>query len=364
MIDHSEEFVWRGDGDEAEISVAAPDEETARLAFDRALVAAKLPGAVSPVHVAVAPRRGGCASASTTHAAPDLASVPSRSILLVADTPVANLGAPPEEMMNEILRGGLPELSTSRINAAGVRRMSEFGGNAAAEDGFIEEEDLAFLAPLSGEPDALGRRAVSAGERDWNERICIRLHEVGDIFDSEGMESLGVEAGMLVVEVTAGAGELGRIASSLHRERVAARVESGEFEPPEDLPAAPLETGEAHDLLSAFRAAANFADGRAALAVFALRRAMREMAGRMDVRAAWRVGGIGEAGDSVVHRWGLAEAGEGDVLISGGVVAVGMGTMYASAPPFGVSEEDGLWLWEEAGLLGRWAGLDLLGGEG
>ncbi len=363
-MDHSEEFIWLADGEEAEVSVAAPDGATARAAFERASVAARLPGAVSPVCVAAIPERGGWAAASATHVAPDLISIPSRSILLVADTPVANLGFPPEEAMNEILRIGLPELSTVRINAAGVGRVCEFGAEAAAEDAMIEEEDLAFLIPFSADSDSLGRRAVSAGEREWNEGVSIRLYEVGDVFDSEGMESRGIYAGMLAVEVAAGAGELGRIGISLHRERISDRIEAGEFDPPEDLPSAPLETEEASDFLSASRAAANFADARVSLAVYALRRAMREMAGRLDVRAAWRVGGIGEADGFIVHRRGFAEAGEGEALVSGGVLSVGMGTMYASVPLFGVSVEDGLWLWEEAGLLERWAGLDLLGGEG
>ncbi|CAN5662042.1 hypothetical protein BH20ACT10_BH20ACT10_11000 [soil metagenome] len=364
-MDHSEEFIWLSDGEEAEVSVVAPDELTAEAAFGRASVAARIPGAVSPVHVAAVPERGGWAAASDTHTAPDLISVPSRSILLVADTPASGLGFPPEEAMNEILRIGLPELSTVRMNAAGVGRMCEFGAEAAAEDAMIEEEDLEFLTPFSAaDSDSLGRRAISAGEREWNEGVSIRLYEVGEVFDSDGMESLGVEAGMLVVEVGVGAGELGRIGASLHRERISARIESGDFDPPEDLPSAPLETEEASDFLLASRAAANFADGRASLAVFALRRAMREMAGRLDVRAAWRVGGVGEGGGFVVHRRGFAEAGEGAAVVSGGVLSGGMGTMYANAPPFGLSMEDGRWLWEEAGLLGRWAALDLLGGEG
>lgn len=356
--------MWLADGDEAEVSVAAPDALTAEAAFVRASAAARLPGAVSPVWVAATPERGGWAAASATHAAPDLISVPSRSILLVADTPAANLGVPRDEVMNEILRIGLPELSRVRMNAAGVGRVCEFGAEAAAEDAMIEEDDLEFLARFPADSDSLGRRAVSAGEREWNEGVSIRLYEVGEVFDSEGMESVGVEAGMLVVEITAGAGELGRIGASLHRERITDRIESGDFDPPEDLPSAPLETEEARDFLSASRAAANFADARASLAVFALRRAMRGMAGRLEMRAAWRGGGIGERDGFVVHRRGFAGVGEGAAIISGGVLSGGMGTMYANAPPFGGFTEDGRWLWEEAGLLGRWAALELLGGEG
>jgi tRNA-splicing ligase RtcB (3'-phosphate/5'-hydroxy nucleic acid ligase) len=36
----------------------------------------------------------------------------------------------------------------------------------------------------------------------------------------------------------------------------------------------------------------------------------------------------------------------------------GTGNMWASAPPFGVPEEEGRWPWEEAGLLERLATLD------
>lgn len=368
-MDHHEEFTWLADGEEAEVSVAAPDAATARAAFEKALVAASLPGAVSPVCVAAVPRRAGWVALSETHAAPDLVSVPSRSVLLVADTPVSNLGVPRNGVMHEALRSGFPELSSVRLNAAGVRRVCELGGLAAAEDGLIEEEDLAFLAPSSAgslppDPDALGRRSVSAGELDWNESFEVRIYEVGGVSDSGGAESLGVEAGMLAVEVSVGAGELGRIASSLHRERISARIERGEFDSPDGLNAAPLETEESRDLLSAFRSASNFADGRVSLALYSLRRAMRETFGSLEARASWRAGGFGEAEGSVAHRRGLAAVGEGGALVSGGVLAGGVGTMYASAPPFGAFVEDGRWLWEEAGLLERWADLDLLGGEG
>jgi tRNA-splicing ligase RtcB (3'-phosphate/5'-hydroxy nucleic acid ligase) len=365
-MDHSGEFVWLGDGDEAEIFVAAPDEVTARFAFERAFVAAgRLPGAVSPVCVAATSRTSfGWVAASDSRVAPDLGSIPSRSVLLVADVPVSNLGVPPAEVMDEILRAGLPELSSVRVSSAGVRRVCEFGGEAAAEDGLIEEEDLAFLAPFSTDSDSLGRRAVSAGEREWNGGVAVRLYGVGNVFDSDAMEALGVEAGMLAVEVTAGAGELGRISSALHRERVVDRVENGDFDAPEGLPVAPLETEEARDAARKSRAAANYADGRVALALYALRRAMRKMAGNLDVRAAWRVGGVEETESFVAHRRGFAGVGGGDPVVSGGVLSGGVGTMYANAPPFGMTVEDGRWLWEEAGLLERWADLDLLGGEG
>lgn len=363
-MDRSGEFVWRGDGEEAEVAVVAPDETSAGRAFERALPAAMLPGAESPVWAAASEEGFGWAVVSSSHAAPDLVSVPERGVLLVAEASVPGLGVPPEEVMGGLRRDGLPELRALRLNAAGVRRVCEIGASAAAEDALIEEEDLRFFSPLPGEADSLGRRAVSAGEREWNEGVGVRLYAVEDVLDSDGADLLGLEAGMVVVEVSAGAGELGRISASLHRERILERVRRGEFDSTEDLPAAPLETEEAHDLLSAARAAANFADGRASLAVFALRRALAETMGGLEVRAAWRVGGAGTVEGGVVHRRRLAAVGEGEAMVSGGEVCGGVGTMYASAPPFDASVEDGRRVWEEAGLIGRWAGLEFLGGEG
>ena len=53
------------------------------------------------------------------------------------------------------------------LNEAGVRRVCEEGAAAGAEDGLVEEEDLGHLEGAPGDPDALGRRAILAGGRDW-----------------------------------------------------------------------------------------------------------------------------------------------------------------------------------------------------
>jgi hypothetical protein len=66
----------------------------------------------------------------------------------------------------------------------------------------------------------------------------------------------------------------------------------------------------------------------------------------------------------MIHRSNLVAAGEGRALVSGGVVAVGTGKMWRSAPPFGAPESEGRWPWEKAGLLERWAEFDPTGGEG
>ncbi|MGH3087283.1 MAG: hypothetical protein ACRDSJ_08195, partial [Rubrobacteraceae bacterium] len=319
-----------------------------------------------PVYAAASSDGFGWATASPSYAAPDLASVAGRGILLAADSFVSGLDVSAEEVEGEVLRG-LAEVGPSlpRLNAAGVWRMCESGARAAAEDGLIEEEDLAFFTSLPGDADALGRRAVSAGERGWTDgKIRISPYETGSIFDSESAESLGLERGLFAVVVGASCGELGRISLSLHRERIHSRVESGEFDSPLDLPAAPLETEEATDFLAAVRAAANFADARAALRVYALRRVLREFAGNAGIRASWRVGGVGEPEGLVVHRKNLAFARRGDVLVSGGVIAVGTGTMHESVPPFGVGETEGPGPWEESGLLERIARLSPLKEEG
>ena len=171
-----------------------------------------------------------------------------------------------------------------------------------------------------------------------------------------GAESLGLEAGTLALAVSAGAGDLGRLALTGHRERIAGR--GSDFGTEEDLPAAPAGTEEAADLLAAVGAAANFADGRAALLVYALRRALADTVGALSLRAAWRIGGIEDRDGSLVHRKHLAAAGEGEVLVSGGGVVAGTGKMVGSVPPFGAPEDDGRHPWEEAGVLERWADLD------
>lgn len=353
MAEHAAEYEWRGEGDEAEIILYAPDS----AAFERVLPAAGLPGVESPVYAAASQSGFGWAVASTTHVAPDLLSAPLRGLLLVADTRSENLGLGPRELENRMLRD-LPEAG-SRVpspNEAGVGRLCESGARAAAEDGLIEEEDLPLLGTLPGDPDALGRRALSAGPREWGEVVRPELRVVTEVLDTEGAESLGLESGVLAIVVTVDAGDLGRLALAAHRERILGRSE--DFGAALDLPSAPLEGGEAEDLIAAAYAAANFADARAARAVWMLRRLLGEAAGGLDIRGAWRIGGVESRNGRLVHRRGLAAAGGSDALVSGNYAAAGTGTMRSSAPPFGVLEDESGWPWEEAGLLERLAALD------
>ncbi len=365
MVEHAEEFAWSGEGEGAEILVHASDEQTAGRAFERTLPAALLPGVESPVYVASSPEGFGYVAASATHAAPDLISPPARGLLLVADVGVENLGMPPRSVMDFVLRGlaeAGPSLPPS--NEAGIRRACEEGATAAAEDGLIEEEDLPFLSPVEGDPDALGRRVLAAGTRDWDVRFGLEVVAVGEVLDTDGAESLDLRSGMLAVVVRVGPGDLGRLSLALHRDRIFTRIRAGvDLGAEDDLPAAPAGSEEAADLLAAVRAASNFADARAARAVYALRRVLGGTAGGLDLRASWKVGGIEERDGFLVHRKDLAAAGEGDPLVSGGVVMAGTGKMWRSVPPFGAPERDGRWPWEEAGLLERWAALDPTGGE-
>ncbi len=358
MVEHAADYEWREEGEGAEVVLYAPEERIADSAFDRIIPATRLPGVESPVYAAASPEGLGWVAVSTSHAAPDLVSVPVRGLLLVADAALGNLGAPPEEVPRMIWRR-LSEARLPPLTGAGTRRICESGARTAAEDGLIEEQDLPLLDPRAGDADALGRRAVSAGTREWDRPGEVHAYAVGEVLNAGAAEGLGLNQGTFTLVVSAGAGDLGRLALAGHRERILNRVRGGDFGAEEDVPAAPVETEEAADLLAALRAAANFADGRAALLLYALRRALKEFGGGLSLRAAWRIGGIEDQGGSLVHRGDLASAVEGEVLVSGGSVVAGTGKMSGSVPPFGVPEDDdGRRPWEEAGVLERWVELD------
>ena len=355
MAEHVAEYEWRGEGEEAEIVFFAPDDP----AFERTLPAAVLPGVESPVYAAASQRGFGWAAASNTHVAPDLLSAPLRGLLLVAGTRSENLGVPPQELRDRILRE-LPEAGARlpSLNESGAGRLCESGAHAAAEDGLIEEEDLPLLEVRPGDADAIGRRALAAAPREWAGGVEPDLRLVTEVLDTEGAESLGLEEGVLALVVEVDAGDLGRLTLAAHRERILDRVRSGDFVATPELPAALAESGEAEDLIAALYAAANFADARAARAVWMLRRVLGDATGELNIRAAWRTGGIEAWEGRVVHRRGLAWAERGHVLVCGSYTGAGTGNMWASAPPFGVPEEEGRWPWEEAGLLERLAMLD------
>jgi tRNA-splicing ligase RtcB (3'-phosphate/5'-hydroxy nucleic acid ligase) len=355
LAEHVAEYEWRGEGEEAEIVLYAPEEPD----FERVLPAAKLTGVESPVYAAASPQGFGWAAASATHAAPDLLSVPLRSLLLVVGTRSENLGVPPQELMQRVLRE-LPEAGVRlpSLNESGASRLCESGARAAAEDGLIEEDDLPLLDVRPGDADTIGRRALAAAPREWAGGVEPDLRLVTEVLDTEGPESVGLEEGALALVVGVDAGDLGRLALAAHRERILSRVRSGDFGATPELPAAPAGSSEAEDLITALYAAANFADARAARALWMMRRILGEVAGGLDIRAAWRTGGIEEQDGRLVHRSGLAWAESGHVLVCGSYAAAATGNMWASAPPFGVPEEEGRWPWEEAGLLERLAMLD------
>jgi tRNA-splicing ligase RtcB len=357
MIERAADYEWHGEGEEAEVVLYAPGERIADSSFDRILPATSLPDVESPIYAVASPDNLGWVAVSATHAAPDLASVPVRALLLVADAALGDLGVPPEEVSRLIPRQ-LSEVRLPQLTGAGIRRICDAGARAAAEDGLIEEEDLPLLDPLPGDADALRRQAISAGTREWDRLGEVRAYEVGEVLDGEAAESLGIDEGTFALVISTGAGDLGRLALAGHRERILRRVRGGDFGAGEDLPAAPLDAEEAADLLAAVGAAANFADSRAALLVYALRQALEEFAGELGVRAAWKIGGIEVRDGPLAHRRNLASAGEGEVLVSGGSVVAGTGKMSGSVPPFGAPEDDGRYPWEEAGVLERWADLD------
>lgn len=368
-MDHSGEFEWRGDGEEAEVVVYAPDAEAARRGFERAMRAASLPGARSPVYVvSSSPGEYGHAVVSESHVAPDLASAPGRAVLLCAEGSAAdfarNLGVSPEEVRRELPRRlGEARYSLPRLNAAGVRRMCEYGALAAAGSDVISEDDLSLLTPFpEADPDSIGGRAIAGGGRDWDvaEAKTTAL-AIAEILDRDALDDLGLEPEQLVIHLEVGRGELGRLAFASHRERVRERVLGGAFDRVGDgstLYAAPRDTEEAQDFLTASAAASNFADSLASLAIFILRRALRDVAGGLSVRASWRVGGASRDGAATktIHREGLASVAEGEAVFcgytggeDGGVLSRGTGGMYGSGPAFAMRETRSPW--QECGLL-------------
>ena len=229
MPDQAGDYEWRGEGDEAEIVIYAPDEPTAEAALETSFPAARLPGVVSPVHVASsfgpASSAGpnldvGWAAVSGTHVAPDLFSMPARGLLLVADASAGGFGVPPGEIQGLITRG-LSEVALPRLGEAEARAAAEGGALWAAEEGLISEEDLALFGILdAGELDALPRRALSAGARDFDRYRRLEIHEVTEILDAEAADALGLNPGALILVTTAAPGELGRLTLAAHRERM------------------------------------------------------------------------------------------------------------------------------------------------
>jgi tRNA-splicing ligase RtcB len=355
LAEHAAEYQWHGEGDEAEIVLYAPDDSV----IERLLPAARLPGVESPVYGAASPAGFGWAVASGTHLAPDLLSLPLRGLLLVADTRSENFGVPPQELRDRILRR-LPEAGSRlpSINTSRVGRLCESGARGAAEDGLVEEEDLPLLDVRQGDADAVGRRALAAGPYAWEGGVEPDPRLVTEILDTAGAETLGLEEGTLAFVLEVDAGDLGRLALAAHRERILGRIRSGELGEESELLAVPAERGEAEDLVAALDAAANFADARAARTLWMLRRVLGDVTGGLDIRAAWRTGGIEYRDGLLVHRNGLALAEEGHVLVCGSYAAAGTGNMWTSAPPFGIPGEEGRWPWEEVGLLERLAALD------
>ena len=71
MVEHAADFEWRGEGDEAEVVLYAHDATTAERAFERASLAATLPGVLSPVQATASNADFGWVAVSETHVAPD-----------------------------------------------------------------------------------------------------------------------------------------------------------------------------------------------------------------------------------------------------------------------------------------------------
>lgn len=358
MAERTGDYEWLIEGEDAGIVFYASDESALQYPRLRSGLdaATRLPGGVDPVHAAASPHGGGWVASSASHVAPGLVSAPRTGLLLTADAPIDRLGVPPEELPRLLARS-LSEVAMPRLSESELLSACESGAEWAAGEGLIEEEDLAAFggSPSGyGDPDALGRRALAAGTGEWDPRPGggARVFEVGEIFDSQAAESLGVSGDSLLVGASAGAGELGRLALEGHRQRMISR----EVSDADRLVAAPRVMEEAADLLAADAAAFGYARARASLLIYALRRALGEVAGSLTLACAWNAGGFEARGGLTLHRRSLARLGESEAIVCGGALALGAGAMTESAPPFGADGGEE-WPWEEAGLLRRVASL-------
>ncbi len=360
MSERTGDYEWRGEGEGAEIILYATDDS----ALEHVRPATLLPGIEGPVYAASAQAGLGLAADSSTHVAPDLVSPPVRGLLLVAGVSVGGLGIPSEEVPRLVFRNLSEVILPGLGGVSGAGKFCESGAHRAAEQGLIEEEDLAFMKPLDGESDALGRRALEAGSRGWDRLGNLDVYGAREVLDAERADMLGIGSGTLVISVDAGTGDLGRLALAGHRHRIMNQVRSGDVGAELDLPAAPIESGEAEDLLAAVSGTSNFADGRAALTLYALRRALSEVFGGLSICASWTVGGFEERDGSLVQRRNLASREAGEACVCGGDVVAGTGALLRSVPPFEAPVERGVWPWEEAGLVERWIDLEPLGRGG
>ena len=353
MAERTGDYEWLIEGEDAGIVFYAPDESALDYPRLRSSLGAatRLPGVVDPVYAAASPHGSGWVASSSSHVAPGLVSAPRAGILLAAEVPADRLGVPPGEL-TRLLGRSLSEVAMPRLSESELVSACESGAEWAAGEGLIEEEDLAvFGAPSGhGDPDALGRRALAAGAGEWDPRPGggARVFEAGEILDSQAAEPLGISGGSLLVVASAGAGELGRLALEGHRQRMISR----EVSDADRLVAAPRVMEEAADLLAADNAASGYARARASLLIYALRRALGEVAGNLTLACVWSAGGFEERGGLTLHRRSLARLGEGGALVCGGALALGAGAMMQSAPAFG-AEGEREWPWEEAGLLRR-----------
>lgn len=367
MAERTGDYEWRIEGERAEAVLYAPDDSVLEYPRLRSGLeaATALPGAESPVYAVASPLGSGWVTASSSHVAPGLVSAPRVGVLLVAGAPVDRLGVPPGEL-SRLLARNLSEVSLPSPGEPALQAACEAGARWAAGEGLIEEEDLALLGPLAvrGEPDALGRRALAAGVREWDPRPGAEAsaYVVGEALDSEAAERLGLYEGALALTASVGSGELGRLALEGHRRRMISR----DFGDSGRVVAAPTGTEEAGDLVAALGAASGYAAARVSLLVHALRRALADVAGGLDLAACWAAGGVQERDGATLHRRSLARLEAGATLACGDALSRGTGAMLESAPPFGPYEAGGgdRWPWEEAGLLERVARLEEPGSRG
>ena len=189
MAEHVAEYEWRGEGEEAEIVLYAPDDP----AFERAMPVAKLPGAESPVYAAASPQGFGWAASSATHAAPDLLSVPISSLLLDPTRPPGGADVQPSR--------SLAQHPPQHPHSSGGAGVGEVGGGVKCRDEILGLttagrgcREFRRSAEVS-RPHSAQNALLVGNEREPAEVSCVDLYDKGEgsLLQSQAFRAFGVQ---------------------------------------------------------------------------------------------------------------------------------------------------------------------------
>jgi len=191
-------------------------------------------------------------------------------------------------------RGGVIDLGEK-----GLDRVLETGSRWALKSGLATEEDL-VKTEAGGCLEGASAGVVSQRARDRGRRQMgtlgsgnhfIEIDEVASVVAPEAARQMGLFQGQVVVQVHCGSRGLGHQVCTDYVNRFHKTVgRYGIHLPDRELVAAPLQSPEGRDYLSAMNAAANFAFANRQVLAHRIREALdRELAGRVSRREVYQI---------------------------------------------------------------------------